>query len=87
MRGDLKKGTDHRHQRQVAPRQRLQRLDCLLIHRNRLPDLFKIMQQLGQTHWCEVYADEEAYKALKCHYPDVLLHHATADSFGTEFSP
>ena len=60
-------------------------LDCLLIHRQRLPDLFKIMQRLGQVHRCEVYADEEAYAALKCHYPDLLLHPAAADSFGTEF--
>jgi glutamate-5-semialdehyde dehydrogenase len=60
-------------------------LDCLLIHRLRLPDLFKIMQRLGQVHRCEVYADEEAYAALKCHYPDTLLHLAATDSFGTEF--
>lgn len=83
--GDLNKGTaivTNAKSRRVSV---CNALDCLLIHRSRLPDLFRIMQQLGQTHRCEVYADEEAYKALKCHYPDVLLHRATEDSFGTEF--
>lgn len=83
--GDLKKGTaivTNAKSRRVSV---CNALDCLLLHRSRLPDLFRIMQQLGQTHRCEVYADEEAYKALKRRYPDVLLHRATEDSFGTEF--
>ncbi|MCB0563265.1 MAG: glutamate-5-semialdehyde dehydrogenase [Phaeodactylibacter sp.] len=83
--GDLKKGTaivTNAKSRRVSV---CNALDCLLIHRNRLPDLFRIMQQLGQTHRCEVHADEEAYQALKCHYPDALLHRADEDSFGTEF--
>jgi len=83
--GDLKKGSaivTNAKARRVSV---CNALDCLLIHRNRLPDLFKIMQQLGQTHRCEVFADEEAYQALKCHYPDALLHRAAEDSFGTEF--
>lgn len=83
--GDLKKGTaivTNAKSRRVSV---CNALDCLLLHRSRLPDLFRIMQQLGQTHRCEVYADEEAYKALKRRYPDVLLHRATEDAFGTEF--
>jgi glutamate-5-semialdehyde dehydrogenase len=83
--GDLQKGQaviENAKARRVSV---CNALDCLLVHRQRLPDLFKIMQRLGQAHRCEVYADEEAYAALKCHYPDALLHPAAADSYGTEF--
>ncbi|MEL6866621.1 MAG: glutamate-5-semialdehyde dehydrogenase, partial [Bacteroidota bacterium] len=60
-------------------------LDTLLIHRNRLEDLPKLLHKLGQVHQCEVFADQEAYRELNGYYPDALLHKAQAEDFGTEF--
>ncbi len=59
-------------------------LDCVLIHEKRLPDLFALCERL-QTRNVEIYADEQAYAALDGRYPSDLLHHATEESFGTEF--
>ncbi len=60
-------------------------LDCLLLHRQQLPQLPGLLAALGEKHRCEVYADPTAYAALEGHYPASLLHSATEDSFGTEF--
>ncbi|CAH1001222.1 Gamma-glutamyl phosphate reductase [Neolewinella maritima] len=60
-------------------------LDCLLLHRTHLPQLPYLLHDLGGERRCEVYADERAHAALQDHYAADLLHHATADSFGTEF--
>lgn len=59
-------------------------LDCVLIHRDRLSDLPTLTEALA-NHQVIIYADPESYKALEGHYPEALLQHATADSFGTEF--
>ena len=60
-------------------------LDCLLLHRDQLPHLPTLLENLGTRHRCEVYADPDAYAALDGHYPADLLRRATEDSFGTEF--
>ena len=60
-------------------------LDSLLIHRTCVRALPQLLRELGQTHRCEVYADEAAYAVLDGHYPADLLHRATPESFGTEF--
>ncbi len=59
-------------------------LDCLVIHRDRLPDLPELCSGLVR-HNVIIYADDCAYTALEGHYPADLLRHADADSFGTEF--
>ena len=59
-------------------------LDCLIIHEKRLPDLPSLCEKLKDSNVI-IYADEKAYQALSGSYPDDLLKHATADSFGTEF--
>lgn len=60
-------------------------LDTLLIHKNRVHDLPKLVQRLGEVHQCEIFADEQAYAVLQKSYPVHLLHRATVDDFGTEF--
>ena len=59
-------------------------LDCLIIHEGRLRDLSELCAPLIISN-VVIHADEAAYDALHGKYPDELLHHATADSFGTEF--
>lgn len=59
-------------------------LDCLLIHRERLADLPLICNMLADSNVI-IYADGEAYEALRCRYPGPLLKEATEESFGTEF--
>lgn len=59
-------------------------LDCLVIHHARLADLPVLCSQLAGSN-VVIYADEDAYTALDGHYPQALLRHATAESYGTEF--
>ena len=59
-------------------------LDCLIIHRDRLPDLDHIVG-LCANSGVVIYADEDALMALKGKYPEVLLLPAGNDSYGTEF--
>ena len=59
-------------------------LDCLLIHEERLGDLFELVKPL-LDHKVTIYADGPAYQLLTGHYPDILLEPATNESFGTEF--
>lgn len=59
-------------------------LDCLIIHENRLDELHHIVGLCADSD-VEIYADKQAYPALKGKYPDNLLKEATDESFGTEF--
>ena len=59
-------------------------LDCLIIHRDRLSDLPKIMGLLPASE-VEVFADAPSYETLVPYYPDTLLHRAEATHYGTEF--
>ena len=59
-------------------------LDCLLIHQSRLRDLGELCAPLSISN-VVIHADEAAFDALHGKYPDHLLQHATAESFGTEF--
>ncbi len=59
-------------------------LDCLIVHRDRLGELPAVCERLA-TKEVVIYADPDAYAALKGRYPASLLEHATVDSFGTEF--
>ena len=59
-------------------------LDCLIIHHDCLSDLPQICMQLKESD-VVIYADPQSYEALQDNYPEALLHHATDESFGTEF--
>lgn len=59
-------------------------LDCLVLHRSRLPDLPAIAAKLA-AHQVLIYADPAAFSVLKGKYPDELLEPAEEQHFGTEF--
>lgn len=59
-------------------------LDCLLINRNRLQDIAKLLAPLADKN-VVLYADEASYTALGDEYPAHLLLKADEKSFGTEF--
>ena len=59
-------------------------LDTLVIHRALLTELPALMQEMGDTHGVEVYADEDAFAALDGHYAGSLKH-ARAEHYGQEF--
>ncbi|WP_413667787.1 glutamate-5-semialdehyde dehydrogenase [Mucilaginibacter sp. Mucisp86] len=59
-------------------------LDCLIIHSTRLKDLPQLAQILKEKE-VEIFADEQAFAALKNEYPAGLLHEANPEHFGTEF--
>ncbi|GAA4039821.1 glutamate-5-semialdehyde dehydrogenase [Hymenobacter glaciei] len=59
-------------------------LDCLLLHKSRLPDLPMLLAPLADAG-VQLFADALAYTALTNHYPALLLAHATEEHFGTEF--
>ena len=59
-------------------------LDCLIVHEQRLGDLFELVKPL-LDHKVMLYVDGPAYQLLRGQYPDILLQPATDESFGTEF--
>jgi glutamate-5-semialdehyde dehydrogenase len=56
----------------------------LIIHSSRLNDLPRLTHILKQKE-VEIFADEQAFKALEIDYSATLLHHAQPEHFGTEF--
>jgi len=59
-------------------------LDTLLLHRDLLPQLPLLMQEMGEVHQVEVFADDEAYNSLEGQYAG-QLRHAAEEHFGQEF--
>ncbi len=59
-------------------------LDCLIVHKDRLSDLSALVNKL-QDKKVEIFADQEAYDAIKYTYPNTLLKLANESSFGNEF--
>ena len=59
-------------------------LDCLIIHEQRLGDLYELVKPLCD-HKVLLYADAPAYQLLEGQYPDILLRPAIGESYGTEF--
>jgi glutamate-5-semialdehyde dehydrogenase len=59
-------------------------LDTLVLHRELLPALPGLMQEMGDRHQVEVFADDDAHAALEGHYAGTLKH-ATEEHFGQEF--
>jgi len=82
--GDLAKGSDIVFNSKTRRVSVCNALDCLIIHKNRLSDLPALVKPMAEKE-VELFADEEAYAALKGYYPHNLLNHATPEHFGTEF--
>jgi glutamate-5-semialdehyde dehydrogenase len=59
--------------------------ECLVVNAKRLADLPVVCEKLAEKN-VELFADSKAYAALKNSYPQNLLHTATAEHFGREFS-
>lgn len=59
-------------------------LDCLVVHKSRLADLPLLCRPLVANN-VRIYADDDAYVYLAGNYPEELLHHATEESYGTEY--
>jgi glutamate-5-semialdehyde dehydrogenase len=59
-------------------------LDTLVLHRSLLPELPAMMQNMGDEHGVEVFADQEAFDALDGHYGG-KLNPAEQEHFGQEF--
>jgi glutamate-5-semialdehyde dehydrogenase len=59
-------------------------LDTLVIHRDLLGALPGLMQDMGNQHGVEVFADDEAFAALDGRYSGPL-NHAKHEHFGQEF--
>jgi glutamate-5-semialdehyde dehydrogenase len=59
-------------------------LDTLVLHQELLPVLPVLMQEMGEDHGVEVFADEKSYKALDGQYAG-KLQRASDEHFGTEF--
>ena len=59
-------------------------LDCLLIHSERLDDLYVLVAPLA-TKSVHIYADPASFIVLEGFYPSNLLHQAGPHDFGTEF--
>ena len=59
-------------------------LDTLVLHRDLLPDLPALMQEMSAQHGVEVFADEPAFQALQGRY-EASLQRAEEQHFGQEF--
>lgn len=59
-------------------------VDTLIIHKDRLSDLKEIVAPLAKKE-VQIFADAEAYDALKDSYPHELLAPAKEEHFGMEF--
>lgn len=82
--GDVNKGAAIIHNAKTRRVSVCNALDCAIIHEKRMIDLPMLCEKLKDSHVI-IYADAQAYQALKNRYPAELLEHAKAESFGTEF--
>ena len=82
--GDLKKGAAIVNNAKTRRVSVCNALDCLLVDKERLPDLPALCAPLQQSHVL-IYADEPARAALNGHYPADLLLPSVPESYGTEF--
>ena len=60
-------------------------LDTLIIHKERLDDLPRLLKNLDHEHHCEIFGDASSYSILKGNYSENLLRRAGKNDFGTEF--
>jgi glutamate-5-semialdehyde dehydrogenase len=82
--GDLEKGKDIVFNAKTRRVSVCNALDCLLIHIDRLAELWQLTGRLAEKS-VDIFADENSYNALKTFYPPQLLHHAGQEDYGTEF--
>ncbi len=82
--GDLEKGTHIVFNAKTRRVSVCNALDCLIIHKDRLSDLSILVNKLQDKN-VEIFADQEAYDAIKDTYPKTLLKLADESSFGNEF--
>jgi glutamate-5-semialdehyde dehydrogenase len=82
--GDLEKGAEIVANAKTRRVSVCNALDCLIIHAARLTDLPRLSYILKEKE-VELFADEQAFEALKGNYPETLLHKARPEHFGTEF--
>ena len=82
--GDLKMGRDIVNNAKTRRVSVCNALDCLIVHESRLHDLPELCAPLIISNVI-LHADDSAWQALSGNYPDELLRHASAESFGTEF--
>ena len=82
--GDLKIGRDIVNNAKTRRVSVCNALDCLIVHESRLHDLPELCAPLIISNVI-LHADDSAWQALSGNYPDELLRHASAESFGTEF--
>jgi len=59
-------------------------LDCLIVHREMLPQLPQLTAPLAEKQ-VQIFADAESLSYLNGHYPQNLLQQADNQHFGTEF--
>ncbi len=84
LNGDLNKGRDIINNAKTRRVSVCNALDCLLINKARLKDLYTLIEPLQHNN-IEIFADQEAFTCLQHLYPNKLLHHASKDDFGREF--
>jgi len=82
--GDTSKGADIVFNSKTRRVSVCNALDCLIIHRDRLPDLPALTSRLSEKN-VYLYADENAFGVLEKKYPKALLDKAGEEHFGTEF--
>lgn len=82
--GDLEKGKEIVFNAKTRRVSVCNSLDCLVVHQSRLNDLPELCAKLASRNVL-IYADEQAYTALKDFYPAGLLQPANDESFGIEF--
>ena len=82
--GDLAKGSDIIYNSKTRRVSVCNSLDCLLVHSLRLHDLAALVLPLSAKS-VQIFADQDAYEAIKGSYPENLLFHASEEHFGTEF--
>jgi glutamate-5-semialdehyde dehydrogenase len=82
--GDLEKGKNIVFNAKTRRVSVCNALDCLIIHKDRISDLPELTKKLAEKS-VEIFADEDAYKALDGNYPGDLLKPASPEHFGTEF--
>lgn len=82
--GDLIKGADIIFNAKTRRVSVCNALDCLLIHRDRLEDLAKLVLPLEDKN-VRLFADQESYNVLEDVYSPELLEPASPEHFGTEF--
>jgi len=82
--GDLQKGADIIFNSKTRRVSVCNALDCLIIHRSRLSELYDLTKKLAEKN-VQLFADDSAFVELETKYPQPLLERANEEHFGIEF--